>query len=363
MPVVTDDQIVSLHTFNGVQLHQFLGGDYADCTWGRRQRDASSCSLSLPPLPGLERLPEIVPWLHWVSVWDGERDVLLWTGPVQKITASRRGLSLEAKDHAAYAARTRNPITKRWDGADPAWIAGELWRHMVEVQGLNQRPIVRPDPEGERFDFQVLADDQLLDQTLKDLVGLGLRWAVVSGVPVIGPVSLEPVATLGEDDFLGDGISLVRDGSATYNDVLVRGPDNLARARTDYHGQNLQALVNLDDMFGVSNVRRAAQQYVRHTGAVRTRLELGSATVLHPDAPVHIDELMPSARFVIEAAGVRQLVELTDVEVERRSGQAAVKVTMESLPDRDAEGNLIELAQEQSRNQPTVTLGGQALGR
>ncbi|QGH75278.1 minor tail protein [Mycobacterium phage Quesadilla] len=361
--IVTDEQIISLHTASGVVLYQFLPEHYQEATWGRRQRDASNASLTLPPQPGLDRLPDIVPWLHWVSIWDGPRDALLWSGPIQKATANRSGLALEVKDHAAYLNRTRNPMTKRWDGADPAWIAGELWRSMIEAQGLNQAPIVRTDPEGERYDFQVITDAQLLDQTMKDLVNLGLRWAVVSGAPIIGPVGLDPVASLGEDDFLGDGIDLVRDGSAVYNDVLVRGPDNLARARVDYFGQNLQTIENLDDMFGVGNVRRAAQQYVRNTGSVRTRLELPSGTELHPDAPVHIDELMPSARFVIESNGIREMVELTSVEVERRQGSASVKVTMDSLPDRDAEGALIELDVATSQNQPTVTLGGQAVGR
>lgn len=363
MPVITDEQVISLHTHDGTQLYQFLPEHYSDCTWGRRQRDASSATLTLPPQPGLERLPDIVPWLHWVSIWDGPRDVLLWTGPIQKARANRAGLSLDAKDHAAYLARSRNPMTKRWDGIDPAWPAGELWEQMIVLHNLNQHAIVRADPEGQRYDFQVVTDAQMMDQTLKDLVNLGLRWTVVCGAPIIGPVGLDPLATLGEDDFIGDGIDLVRDGAAVYNDVLVRGPDNLARAHSDYFGQNLQTIANLDDMFGVGNVRRAAQEYVRNTGSVRTRLELPSGTVLHPDAPVHIDELMPSTRFVIEAAGIREMVELTGVEVERRAGTASVKVTMDSLPDRDSEGNLIELDEAQNQNVPKMTLGGQSLGR
>jgi hypothetical protein len=362
MPVVTDDQIISLHTFSGVQLFQFLPEDYQDSTWSRRQRDSSSCTLSLPPQPGLQALPEIVPWLHWCSVWDGSRDVLLWTGPIQKVRENRRGLSLEVKDSAAYLSRQRNPMTKRWDGADPAWVAGELWEALIAQQGLNIKPTVRSDPEGDRYDFQVITDAQMLDQTMTDLVNLGLRWSVVSGIPIIGPLSLDPVASLGEEDFLGDGIDLVRDGSATYNDVLVRAADsNAARAHVDYYGQNLQTISNQDNIFGVSNVTKAAQQYVRNTGAVHTRLELGSATELHPDAPVSIDELMPSARFVIEARGIRQLMELTSVEVARRSGSASVSVTMDSLPDRDLLGNIIELATDKSA--PVVTLGGQATGR
>jgi hypothetical protein len=361
VPVVTDNLIVSLHDRRGVQLFQFLPEDYTECTWGRTTRDASQCDLTVPPLMDVDQLPDIVEWHHWLSVFDGDRDVLLWTGPIQGARANRSGLSLNAKDHGAYLSRTREPTTQRWDAADPAWIAGELWQAMVDLHGLGVRPIVRTDPEGDRYDFQTVTDSKMLDQTVSDLVNLGLRWTVISGAPIIGPVGLEPVASLGEDDFEGNGIDFVRDGSQTFNDVVVRAPDTVAQARVDYFGQNLQTIVNQDNMFGVSNVKKAAEQYVRQTGAVRTKLELPTGTVLHPDAPVSIDELMPSARFVIEARGMRQLMLLTAVEVERRQGTANVKVTMESLPDRDLEGHLIELAE--NKNAPVVTLGGQATGR
>lgn len=351
--VVTDNQFVSLHTATGVQVYQWSPDDYSTSTWTRNQRDASRCDLVLPPVQGIDPLTDVAPWLHWITVWDGDRDVVLWTGPIQKAVSNKRtGLTLAVKDHAAYLSRTRNPITKRWDAADPAWIAGELWRAMIDQQGLKARPIVRADPEGDRFDFQVLTDAQMLDQTLGDLVNLGLRWSVVSGAPVIGPLSLEPVATLSEDDFIGEGISLVRDGAATYNDVLVRGPDNLARAHVDYYGQNLQTIANVDNMFGVSNVTRAAQAYVRRMGAVQTRLELTPGTTLHPEAPVSIDDLMPSARFVVQAHGIRQLMELTSVEVERVAGSTNVKVTMDVVEE--------ELELSDKHDQPPVTLGRQA---
>ncbi|QHB37764.1 minor tail protein [Mycobacterium phage Imvubu] len=355
MPVVTDDQIISLHTARGVTLYQFLPEHYSDSTWSRDQRDTSRSTIVLPPQDGLNELPDIMPWLHHVTVFDGERDTVLWTGPIQKASSNRAGLTLTCRDHAAYLQRTRDPITKRWDAADPAHIAAELWRLMADQQAITTRVIERPDPEGERFDFAIEADEQMLDQTISSLVDKGLRWTVVSGAAIIGPVGLDPIATLGEDDFLGDGITLVRDGGAVYNDVMVRGADVRHRERVDYYGQNLQTIHNVDDMFGLSNVKRAAQQYVKHTGTVRTRLELPPSTVLHPDAPVSIDELMPSTRFIIEAHGIRQLMELTGVEVARRAGAASVSVSMESVEED------IELLKKQGENMPTQTLGGRAL--
>ena len=353
MAVVTDNQVVSLHTGSGVTLYQFLAEHYTTSTWSRDQRDASRYTVALPHQDG-HGFPDIVPWQHHVTVYDGDRDTVLWTGPIQKVSSNRAGLALTAKDHGCYLQRTRDPITKRWDAADPSKIAAELWRAMVDLQGVNSRVIERPDPDGDRFDFAVVSDEQMMDQTLGALVDFGLRWTVVSGAAILGPLPHTPVASLGDDDFLGEGITLVRDGSAMANDVLVRGADVRHRERVDYFGQNLQTIHDIDNMFGVSNVKRAAQQYVRHTGTVRTRLELPPNTVLHPDAPVSIDELMPSARFVIESSGIRQLMELTGVEVTRRAGATNVSVTMESVEED------IELLKRRP-GQPVQTLGGQPL--
>lgn len=329
--LVTDDQIITVHTAAGVPVCQFLAEDYSTLTWTRTLRDASRAEIILPPESGVLDGPLIVPWLHWCSVWDGERDVLLWTGPVQSVRRNRGGVTVGCRDVAALLARQRVPVTRRWDGADPAWVARDLWEPMLDQQGVGVRPIVRPDPDGDRFDFATTADEQMMDETMRELTDLGLRWSVVSGIPVLGPLPREAVAVLGDDDFVGDGVTVVLDGTATYNDVLVRGPDNLGRARTEYYGLNLQNIVNLDSMFGVSNVRRAAQQYVRHAGSVRTLLELPPSTALHPSAPVHIDQLMPSARFSVVAGGTAQTMELTTVEVTRRAGISAVSVHMDTV--------------------------------
>jgi len=331
--VVTDNQVVSVHTgATGVQLFQFAPEAYTGITWGRTQSDASQCSLQVPPAD-VNRLDIIEPWRDWSSVYDDDTGQLLWTGPITAVSDNpRAGLSLSAKDHMCLLRATRVPTSKRWDAVDPAYIAGELWRYMADLHQLGRaKPVVLPDPDGKRYDFQTHTDDATLDTVFGDLAGMGLKYTVVSGTPVLGPLTKEPVATLSEDDFEGDGITFVKDGTSTVNDVLVRGQTNLAKARTDYHGLNLQGIVNRDSMKGLSNIQQAAEAYVQETGAVRTRLVLQPNTVLKPTAPVSIAELMPSSRFVIEARGIRQLFELTAVDVERSPSGTAVRVTMVSV--------------------------------
>ncbi|QNL30153.1 minor tail protein [Gordonia phage Mariokart] len=337
--IVGDNQAVSLHTYTGVQLAQFTPNEQGALKWTRSLREVSGCELSVAE-PDLLR--EIYPWVHWLSVWDLDAGALLWTGPIVKAVATRVGLDISARDIGALMARTRTPMTKRWDSADPAEIAREMWRAMIAHHGLNVAPVVRLDPEGDPFDFTATADQAMLDTVMNDLVGLGLRWSVVSGIPVLGPMPAAPMSALGEADLLGDGIAVERDGSATANDVMLRGADVVAQTTVPLAGLALQSIVSVDNMFGVSNVERALRQYTRHTAQIRDSLTIPGGVELHPDAPVSIDELVPSARFTIDARGLRALMELDSVEVTRGSGSLSVSATFTTINE------LPELAETQS---------------
>ncbi|WAB09531.1 minor tail protein [Gordonia phage Wooper] len=329
--IVTENQGVVLHTYNGIQLAQFTPSAQASLKWTRTLREVSACDLTVPT--GTVGVADLVPWLHWMSVWDLDARELLWTGPILKVTEAEDTLAITSRDISSLLARTRTPITKAWEARDPSAIARELWASMIELHNLNVSPIARVDPEGDPFDFDVTADSDMLDKAMDDLVGLGLRWSVVSGVPILGPAPTDPVATLGERDFIGANFTVVRDGALTYNDVLLRGADYSARARVDLGGLNLQTLVSVDDMFGISNVDRAVKQYARHTASIRSALTLPGGVELHPDAPITIDDLIPSARFVIEARGIRVLMELEQIEVTRGSGELSVSASFESITE------------------------------
>lgn len=349
--VITDNQIISLHTKDGAQLYQFRPEDQAQFNWGREQNNVSSLDLSAPPLGDSDRYTDVHPWLHWCSVWDGDRDVLLWRGPVFKSETNKAGLQLTCKDSNVYLSRTRCPITKRWEAADPSWIAEALWRGMIDRQGLNIAPISLIDPENDRFDFGCVADEAMLDATVKELIDFGLVYTDVSGTPILGPAPRNIVATLGESDFIGGGISIVRDGSQTFNDLVVRAPGEEIRDRVDLAGANLETIVTIDQVSSVSNVRRAARAYLKQTSVVRADLDLPSGSTLHPSAPVHIDDLIPSSRFWLGAMGLQQLMELESVDVERTPDSATVKVTMKQ----------VIATPELTEGAPTQTLGGKQL--
>lgn len=332
-PIVTDHQAVSVHTNDGIQLYQFLGDAIVSLAWSREAREVSTCKLTVAAEVEYARLPDLTPWKHWVSVWDENGTDLYWSGPITKVTMSRDEVVIEARDLMALLTRTRVPLTKRWEMTDPARIAEELLDSLLSLHNINAAAIVRDDPLGDRFDHGVIADTEMLDVAFDTLVNLGLRWTVVAGTPILGPAPRTVLAAFGENDFVGTGMTVVRDGTKSFNDVLLRGGDALARTRAPMAGLTLQTIVNIDSMFGVGNVDRAVKQYARYVSAIRDMVELPEGAVLHPDAPVTIDQLIPSARFAVDAFGMIVQMELVGVDVNYSAGTSAVAIRMEAVDD------------------------------
>ena len=330
---VVGPQIASLHTVSGVQLYQFTTTDLMELSWRRELSETSTATAKVPT----RRVEDITPWLHWLSVWDENGTTLHWTGPVQKVTYGRETTVIDAADVSALMGRTRVPLTKQWEATDPALIAAELWRSMMEAQRLTGAPIVRRDPLCDPFNFECQADAQMLDKLMDDLVGLGLCWTVVAGTILLGPAPRSAIASLGEDDFIGGEMTLVRDGSRTFTDVLVRAADDQTRARVNNGGLNLQTIVDLDSLFGVSNADRAARQYLRYCSSMREAVVLDGSAVLHPAAPVTIASLVPSARVTVSGYGVLTPMELHSVEVTASDKDTTVSVGMESVEDHPPE--------------------------
>lgn len=338
--LLPDTMMVSLHTApnasGGVQLYQFLGHELISVSWTRESNEVSRCELTVPNTSDYTRLPDVTPWIHWVSVWDDTGRTLYWTGPIQRTVVTRKTLVISARDVMALMSRTRCPITKRWEVEWPVDIAEELVQHMIELHGINTKAVIQPIHPlqyDERYDFAVKNDGTMLSQTFEDLSRLGLRWTVISGTPVLGPMTRTPIAALSENDFVSEGLEVVRDGSATYNDVLLRGADNLAQASVEMAGLHLQTTVTIDDMFGVSNVDRATKQYVNYASRIRDTVTIPDNSMLHPSAPISLDMMIPSVRITIDAYGMLLPMELTGVDVSLSSTASSVAIRMTSVAD------------------------------
>lgn len=347
MAVVSDTQICALRTNKGVQLDQWLPSNQLSLTWGREQRETSTCKLQV--INDGIRPEDIVPWLHWVDVFDDQGQDLLWTGPVTGRSIGRDQVSISAMDISALTPKTRTRLTKRWDATDPAVIAGEHYAELIDHHGLNTKARIRHDPLGDRFDFASKADETQTDAVIGQLVDLGLYWTVVNGVPILGPWDRAPVAALGVEDFIGAGLTLTCDGTNSYNDILLRGADNLARAKVPMGGLALQQTVTIDNMFGVSNTDKAVKQYARYVGSLRDTIALPEGSVLHPDAPITIEQLIPSARVTVTAFDMTFLMELRSMQVSSGAGSSGSQTSVSLVAVDDELPELVELQQRGTR--------------
>ena len=351
--IVGQHQAVSIHTRTGVPMFQYLPSQITDGVWARDSRDTSRCSLTLPPDDHLEKL-EIIPWLHWASVWDMDApndEALLWTGPIMSATLNRQSLQIEARDCSAFMTRTRIPMTKRWDATDVALIAAELWQDMLELHGINQQPVIELDPDGNVFNYSTVAEEQMVSDAMEELVGMGLRWTVVSGVPILGPAPKNAIASLGAEHFAGDGLTLNRDGTSLYNDVLLLAGDARAHARVPAGGLNLQAIFTRDSVFTVSNTERAVTEAAKYYSAVRDAVTLPGGSQLAPDAPLDIKQLIPSVRVNVTAYGQTYRMSVEQLQVPMNGDN--ISVSMESVID-----DLPELANVSSQQLCVSSSGG-----
>lgn len=327
--MIAGEQIVALHTASGVPLYQFTPSDLRALSWTRDLSEISRAQAEVPT----SLVGDLTPWLHWMSVWDANGRTLHWTGPIQKVTYRRETVTVDARDVSALLSRTRTPLTKQWEATDPALIAAEMWAAMLETHQLRGKPIVRRDPLADPFNYSTTADDQMLDSVMDDLVGLGLCWTVAAGTVLLGPAPRTSMAALGDDDFIDDGLALVRDGSRVFTDVMLRAADEKTRARVNSAGLNLQTIVDVDNLFGVSNADRAARQYLRYCSRMREAVVLDGSAQLHPEAPLTIESLIPSVRVTVAAYGALSLMELQAVEVSVSPEGVSVAVGLEAVDD------------------------------
>lgn len=316
----------TLHTRDGRPIGDVPCADVISCSWSRESEEVSHAEVVFST--ELLFAGDVVPWQAWLTVWDGQNPV--WTGPVIKTEDDRRTLTVSARDIGVFLSRTRTPASKHWSGEGPQRVAADLFAQMIRLHRVRTAPDVRPMTDVDTFDYDTDEDATMLTENIDDLVKLGLRWTVFSGRPVLGDPSEDPVGELFDCDFL-EATKIVRDGSRTANDVTVQGQNYAHTEEAELEGLRLQAIVSIDDLFGVANIKRAARQYVKQTGVIRQQVVVPSSMTLAPDADVSLGDLVPGATFIVNSRGLRQKMRLSKLEVSNEAGTHDVAVTLETV--------------------------------
>ncbi|WP_409428377.1 hypothetical protein [Mycobacterium sp. SMC-11] len=337
--IISADQMVSVRTRDGVQAAQFTGAQLTSLRWGWEGGQTTKCTLavSVDDVAGLD----ITPWQHWIDVWTPEVNYPVWSGPIQTATKGRDTAGITAADPSVFGRRTRCPITKDWDNTAPAKIAAELWTAMLARHGITVDPIVLTgvdsmrvaDGHGDYVDFSVSADEAMMDSVFDRLTQVGLNWSVIGGVPFLGVMPRQPVTTLGERDFIDGGLQLVRDGATTFNDVVLRAADTIARGTVPLGEHNLQTLIHIDNMFGVSNAQTGLRTYLAYMARIRDEVRVPAGARLSPDAPVLLEQLVPTTRMVVDAFDTATLTTVGSMDVTLAAGNCDVAVSLATARD------------------------------
>ncbi|WP_241997271.1 hypothetical protein [Rhodococcus sp. SMB37] len=335
--VLWETTTVSIHTRDGRVLGALLCNGLEGIIWGRERLEVSTCDITALTQADPELMEDIRPWVHWVTVWYSDRPV--WSGPIQKATLGRTLTTITAKDPSTFMWRTRVPVTRTWADTDPTSIADSAVRSMNELHQLTAAPVVIP-AVSQAFTYSATADSRMMHQMFDDLVKLGLEWTVHAGRFILGPFTREPIAELYECDFLVE-IQRLRDGTATFNDVRVQGQNWAQTATAPLAGLRLQTLVSLDDVFGVSNIQRAAQLYAEDVASIRDVLVIPSGASLHPEADIDLDDLIPGRVVRVNAAGVSNLMMIDQMQVSATPASFDVTLTLISMENKT---ELAELA-------------------
>lgn len=324
-----DEIAVSVHTVDGRKLGDFLCDDIESVMWRREMSEGSQCELTIFSESAAELLEDLRPWVHWMTVWHSGRP--MWRGPIQSATLGRSFAKIVLRDPSTFMWRTRVPLTKTWVDSDPTVIADEMLLSMFELHRISDVPIVIPGVT-ESFTYRAEADSRMVNQTFDDLLKLGLQWTVVAGVFILGKFDQTPFVELADCDFLVD-IERLRDGTGTFNDVRVQGKNFAQTAVAPLGGLHLQTLVSLDDVFGVSNIQRATQLYVNETAGIRDVLQVPSGASLHPDAPIHLADMIPGRVLRVTSGLISSLMMIDQVVFSASSTAQDTQVTLVAVQE------------------------------
>lgn len=318
---------VTVATVTGQNVAELSPGVLPSIMFSREGQEVSRCEFQILN-ENADVVMDLVPWYHWVTVWDGQ--TVVWRGPIQNVRIGRHLTAVSCRDLSTFCWRTRVPISKTWREINPTGIAAELYGHMLALHKINVIPVVRPDLMANTFSISTQVDSRMMNQTMDELTKLGLQWTVFAGTPVFGPMLDTPVAVIDEVDILDD-IEIVRDGTNTFNDVRVQGKNFTSTHREALGDLNLQTLVSMDDVFGVANIQRATQQYARQVSQIRDQLVVPAGASLSLDTEVTLDQLVPGNRFVVYARGIANMMELTQLEINSTPGSFSANVTLETI--------------------------------
>lgn len=294
--------------------------NFTELTWDRRLDDTSQATIVIPVNEGCcDDIPELHVWHHGVVIFrDG---VQVWDGPIVQIAYRRDSITIIARDLSALLSKRLiragdvTPIV----AVNPALAAILLISNALRIDGHGYGIVYGGGPaqsaSGGNIEFVFNLYDGPIFDMLQELGSSYIDWTVVGRNFLIfdanNPRSRTAVLTC--EDFLSNGFLATEDGlaaatfAAAVSDELVgtyaAESEADGVATRNYYGL-LEVRNSIDRRIvpDQTSLNLAARNRVR--GSVPNPpivLSSEGAQLLSPDAPVDINELIPSATVPVIA--------------------------------------------------------------
>lgn len=331
--------------------------------WGRRRDQWSTASVQFVKRPGTDCCGEISVVRTWRHELEVSRDgVVVWVGPIQRISENRTRIQIDAADRLVWLSRRVLRGTRTMTDIDPTRIFAAV---LAEALGRYDTIPVRPalvdcgTTASLSWDF---ANRTTAWDALRDILGVHVDATMVADILYAGPTTVPAgvVATLSEPDIVGD-VDVIEDGDTVATVAHVRAAGGLAAT---FPPEPSTAPLG-DDWWGVidgivdrSTAATAAEALAGARSAWRTRrhpplfVSLPSAARLAPTAPVTVAQLIPGAQVTLSfTAGrcrpVTGRYEIVDMAVSQGSGSGAARTAdgqFATAGDAAAENVVVSLA-------------------
>lgn len=316
--------------------------------WSRRLDEVSTATIAIP-VGGTDReaccegaaliqtlRTEVIVERNGLAVWQG------WV--MRDVTFTRDTILVNAHDILMWTERRTLKQNHTHVNVDLTSIALD---YFADINSTGDLPFqIDSTLTGVLGTRTVLAsEDKFASEALGELYGTGLDVTVVAGAILLGPETTTCLAQVLRDTDFDGSPEIKLDGAQRASRVVVRGgngiraiypPDPPPPPPGCFHAADI-VVTDEQILDLVSAQHRAQELYELASTSHPYFVNIPQGSGLNPDAPVHINALIPGRVFQFYSQSlclrIAMAIKLVAVDVEAASGSEQVRVSFEPLGD------------------------------
>lgn len=297
------------------------------------------------------------PWMHKMSVYRQDGDVLVWHGIVRQVRATRRQLVVTAFDGAVYFGKRRVAQPRKYLNRDASQVARDVIQDALGAD--DPLEVASTLVAGESWLWQTIevpVATKMVSDIIGDLADSGLAWTVSAGRMILGPLPAEHTTLQFTDNHWTAEIEVIKEGADCLTDVMVVGKGVRGYfADGDSVVGRLQTVDKQDGAVREDECIAAARRIVEEFKYPPRTISLPSDARLSPSAPVDINELIPGIHIPVSSNQtgivVGSTLALESVKVKADQSGEQVSVTLMEIPS-SSDMSLLPPAVEEDYSSP-----------